>query len=376
MSKVVEGIPGYRDVWVYAQHEDGALTRPTLEILAAARSVADQLGEQVVAVLVGHGLEALRHEPIYYGADKVICVEGPSLEHYLCLPYARALEQLVRLYRPNAFLFVADEVGRDLAPRLAYRLGTGLATDNIDLRVEDYLHAPTQTVYKKVLAQVRPDFATRVAKIYTLRHRPQMATIRPGNFSPLPRNPSRRGVLEFFAPELQPEDFVIRLLEVSRIPKDPIDLEGAQVVITLGLGILRDGKGRPRSPSEAWRLAGELAQAISERYGVKVELGITRALLYAELKELEGLAVKERQIGQTGKTVAPDVYIALGVSGAVQHKVGMMRSKKIIAVNLDPSAPIFELAHYPIVGDLYEVVPELIKAVRAGKEELLTPRAQ
>jgi electron transfer flavoprotein alpha subunit len=376
MSKVVEGIEGYRGVWVYAQHEDGALTRPTLEILAAARAVADQLRQEVVAVLLGYGLDELVMEPIYYGADKVIYVDRPEFEHYLCLPYTRALEQLSRRYRPNIFLFVADEVGRDLAPRLAFRLNTGLATDNIDLKVEDFFHAPTQTLYKNVLAQVRPDFATRVAKIYTLRHRPQMATVRPGNFTPLPRDTTRTGLVEAFDPKLSDEDFAIRLLEVTRIPKSPIDLEGAQVVITLGLGILRDGSGRPRDPREAWRLAAELAEAIAARYGLKVELGITRALLYAELKALEGLAVKERQIGQTGKTVAPEVYIALGVSGAVQHKVGMLRSKKIIAVNLDPSAPILEIAHYPIVGDLYDVLPKLIEAVKKGEQELLAPQAK
>jgi len=132
----------------------------------------------------------------------------------------------------------------------------------------------------------------------------------------------------------------------------------------LGLGVLRDGSGNPRNPAEAYRLASELSSTIMERTGIPTEIGASRALIYANIKELEGLVVKDRQVGQTGKTVSPDIYIAAGISGAIQHRVGMMRSKKIIAINTDPSTPIFQLAHYAVVGDLYEVMPKLIELIR------------
>jgi len=362
---------GFRDVWVYMHHEGGELTRPSLELLAAGRKVADKTGEKVVAVLVGHGLKPLLREPLYYGADEVVYCDDPRLKDYLALPYTRVLTQMVEAYRPNVLLFVADEIGRDLAPRVAYRLVTGLATDNIDLEVEDFYYAPTKTTYKNILAQIRPDFATRVAKIYTPRHRPQIATVRPGNFRPLARDETRRGEAREFKATFDETDFIVRVKEVRELPKGPVDLENAQVVVSVGLGILRDGEGRARNPLEGWRLAERLAQAITERYGLKTEIGISRALLYAELKELEGLATADRQVGQTGKTVAPEIYIALGISGAVQHRVGMIRSKRILAINIDPSSPIFEIAHYGVVGDLYKVVPEMLDIIQreqvAGK---------
>jgi electron transfer flavoprotein alpha subunit len=153
-------------------------------------------------------------------------------------------------------------------------------------------------------------------------------------------------------------------LEETPVPKSTVDLEGAQVVVSLGLGILRDGRGNPRNPREGYELGAKLVELIREKLGVKAELGATRALIYAELKELEGLVTSERQVGQTGKTVAPEVYIAVGISGSVQHRVGMIRSKKIVAINTDPQAPIFQLAHYGVRADLYEVLPKMIEYLK------------
>ncbi len=354
----------YRDVWVYLTREDGKLTRPSLELIAAGRKVADKIGQRVVAVMLGYQLGDAPNEAIARGADAVIYADEPWLKNYLCLPYTRVLVDMCRQYKPYAFLFIADELGRDLSPRVAYRLKTGLATDNIDLEVEDYYFGKDNTTYKNVLAQIRPDFATRVAKIYTPRHRPQIASIRPGNFEPLPRDESRRGELIRFQPSPVEDDFKAEIIEEKALPKSAVDLENAKVIISLGLGILKDGEGRPRNPREGLELAEELAQLLRERYGLKVEIGATRALIYAELKELEGFITKERQVGQTGKTVAPDIYIALGISGAVQHRVGMIRSKNIVAVNTDPNAPIFDIAHYVINDDLYKVVPQLISYLR------------
>ena len=356
----------YKDVWAYCVREGDSLTRPSLEILAAARKVADKIGQKAVAVILGHGLDRVVENAIAHGADAVVYADEPWLEKYQCLPYTRVLCEMAEKMKPYAFLFVADELGRDLSPRVAYRLNTGLATDNIDLAVEDYYFGPTNTTYRNILAQIRPDFATRVAKIYTPRHRPQMASIRPGNFEPLRRDPSRRGELIRFRPTPVEEDFKVKILEEAIQRKSQIDLEGADIIISLGMGILRDGEGNPRNPREAFTLVSEILELIRRNYGLKGEIGATRALIYSELKELEGLITSERQVGQTGRTVAPQIYIAVGISGAVQHKVGMIKSKKIVAINSDRDAPIFELAHYAIKDDLYKVLPRLRSLLAEG----------
>jgi len=363
----LEELSQYKDVWVYVVVDDGKLTKPSLELIAAGRKIADKIQQRVVAVMIGYQLDNAVKEAFEYGADAVLYADEPWLKSYICLPYTRILVEMVKQYKPYAFLFIADELGRDLSPRVAYRLKTGLATDNIDLEVEDYFFGPTRTTYKNTLAQIRPDFATRIAKIYTPRHRPQIASIRPGNFNPLPRQPGRRGEAIRFTPTPADEDFIIQIIEEEKVPKSPIDLENAQVVISLGLGILRDGEGRPRSPREGYELAEKLATILREKYGLRVEIGATRALIYAELKELEGIVTKDRQVGQTGKTVAPEIYIALGISGAVQHRVGMIRSKNIVAVNLDPKAPIFEIAHYAVKDDLYKILPKIIEYLSGGE---------
>ncbi|MBI4258214.1 MAG: electron transfer flavoprotein subunit alpha/FixB family protein [Thaumarchaeota archaeon] len=353
-----------RDVWVYVEHYASEITGPTLEVLAAGRKVADKLNHKMVAVILGSGVEKLAYDAVQYGADQVIYSDHHDLNNYGCLQYTRVLYEMVQERHPNVMLFVADEIGRDLAPRLAYRLGTGLATDNIELDVADYFHAPSKTTFKNLLVQIRPDFATRVAKIYTPRTRPQIATVRPGNFKPSPRDPKRKGEVIPFFTVLTPDDFKVVVEGIEELPKSGVDLEGANCVVSLGLGILKDGKGIPRNPLEGYKLAKDLGDAVASRWGMKVEIGSSRGLIYARLKELEGIITAERQIGQTGKTVSPDVYFALGISGSVQHKVGMHRSAKIVAINLNPKSPIFEIAHYPIVGDLYEIVPKLIEEIR------------
>ena len=243
---------------------------------------------------------------------------------------------------------------------MAYKVPTGLATDNVQLAVEDY-NNPALGQFKDLLIQIRPDFGTRLARIYTPKHRPQMATVRPGSFTPLTPDPKKKGkveAVEFTAPE-----YPAKVSEVRELPPPVPDLGGADVIISLGLGVLKDGSGRPRDPKEAYRYAEELKEAIEKRYKLKTEIGATRSLLYAEVKQLEGVIGKANQIGQTGATVKPKVYIAVGISGALQHRVGMQNSAKIVAINTDPEAPIFKIAHYPIVGDLYEELPKLTKTI-------------
>ena len=347
-------------VWAYLQHNKDGLTRDSLEVLAAARKVADKLGHEVVGVVIGYGVSPSAKQAVEYGADRVVYVDAPEYGDYFNLRYIDAIYGAVVEEKPYALLFAANELGKDLAARIAYRAKTGLATDNVQLEVEDYTN-PALGSFKDLLIQIRPDFGTRLARIYTPRHRPQMATVRPGNFAPLSPDKKRKGKLEKLEPEER--DYPAKVTEVAELPPPTPDLPGAKVVISLGLGILKDGSGRPRNPREAYDLAVGLKAAIESRYHLKTELGATRALIYAELKELEGLISKPNQVGQTGSTVKPSVYFALGISGALQHRVGMQNSGKIVAVNSDPNAPIFKIAHYPIVGDLYEVVPKLIQAI-------------
>ena len=364
--KPEKNLSEYKNVWVYLQHEEGRFPPSALELLSAGREVADRLKQKLTAVIIGHNLETLVDEPIGLGADEVIHSQDEKLKDYICLPYTSILTEMVRANDPNVFLFVSDEIGKDLAPRVACRLKTGLATDNIDLKVEDYYHPPSKTTFKNLLIQVRPDFATRIARIYTPKHRPQIATIRPGNFSLPKKSASRNGKVREFKPNLKAEDFSIILKGLESIGKGSAELENARAVVSVGLGILRDSKGNPRNPQDGYDLARELAKTVHEKYGWNTAIGSSRALIYAELKELEGLITHDNQVGQTGRTVSPDVYIAIGISGAVQHRVGMQRAKKIVAINIDPNAPIFEIAHYPIVGDIYEEVPKLIDAIRSS----------
>jgi electron transfer flavoprotein alpha subunit len=190
--------------------------------------------------------------------------------------------------------------------------------------------------------------------------------VRPGNFEPLTRDPRRKGVIERLPLPLRGKSYSAVVKEMRELPRPAVNLKDAQVVISLGMGILNDKTGKVRDPREAYELAIRLKKAIEARQGLKVEIGASRALIYAELKELQGLIGKENQVGQTGTTVGPQVYIALGISGALQHRVGISRSKKIVAVNLDPNAPIFQLAHYPIVEDVYDFLPEMIARVEEG----------
>lgn len=348
------------DVWVYLQHDKSGLTRDSLEVLAAGRKVADKLGQRVVGVLLGYGVEAFAHQAIEYGADTVLLADSPAYENYLNLLFIDAISAMLTARLPYAFLFAANELGKDLAARIAFRARTGLATDNVQLEVEDYTN-PALGSFKNLLIQIRPDFGTRLARIYTPRNRPQMATVRPGNFAPLKADRKRKGNVEKF--QFAEGDYPSKVTELLELPPPSPDLPGADAIISLGLGILKDASGKPRDPREAYRFAQELKKVIEEKYHMKTEIGASRALIYAEVKELEGLIGKGNQVGQTGTTVKPRLYFALGISGALQHRVGMQNSGKIVAVNTDPDAPIFKIAHYPIVGDLYEEVPKLIESL-------------
>lgn len=367
--------PEYRGVWVYLQRDGDALSGDSKELIAAGRRVADKLKQEVVGVILGHDLKDIPKEAVEYGADRVLVVDDPALADYFSLRIVDTLDFLVKQRKPYSFLFLSTEQGKDLAPRLAYREKTGLATDNIQLEVDDYFSPAAKATYKNLVIQIRPDFGTRVARIYTPRNRPQMSTVRPGNFEPLQRTPGRKGEVEAVPLPDKGKTYSAVVKEIRELPKPAINLKDAQVVISLGMGILKDKTGKVRNPRDAYELAVKLKRAIEEREGLRVEIGASRALIYAELKELHGLISKENQVGQTGTTVGPQVYIALGISGALQHRVGMSRSKKIVAVNLDPAAPIFQIAHYPIIEDVYDFLPEMTARVESGRVAKTTTAA-
>jgi electron transfer flavoprotein alpha subunit len=357
-------LESYRDVWIFIEILKGNMPSYCLEGIAAARKIASKVNMGVGALVASDVVnEEVVRTLIEYGADYVVAVEHPYLADYEPFAYTQALEEVVRERKPWALIFMADELGRDLAPRLAYRLVTGLATDNIDFDVEDFYHGLLKEKYTNILAQIRPDFATRIAKIYTPRHRPQIASLRPGSFKPLPRDPSRKGEVYRYKPSLSDYQRKIKVLGYEVIEDKGAELLEAKLIVSLGLGILRDAEGNPKNPLEAVELARKIIDLVRNELGVKAAMGASRALIHSDVKELRGIITHDIQVGQTGKTVSPKVYIAAGISGAIQHRVGILRAGNIVSINIDPKAPIHEIAHYVIIEDLYRALPKLYEAL-------------
>jgi electron transfer flavoprotein alpha subunit len=332
-----------RNVWVFIEQEEGHIAEVSLELLSKAGEIAGQLGSQVWAVLCGFETGDLPKMVIAYGADRVLVAEDPELELYRTLPYCRVITSLVQKGLPYIFLIGATPVGRDLAPRIASNLKVGLTADCTDLLIGDYTSKKENTVYQDLLYQVRPAFGGNlIATIVNPHTRPQMATVREGVMRKAIADPNRMGEVEKVKVELQFGD--LRLKVLSRETREPsVRLKDAPVIVAAGAGV--------DSPEE-FELVRQLANALGG------EVGASRAAVDA------GYISKEHQIGQTGSTVRPRLYIAAGISGAIQHRAGMDQSSKIIAINTDPNAPIFQIAHYKIVGDVAEVLPLLIKSLR------------
>lgn len=331
------------EVWVYAEQEDGALHDVALELCGKARQLADQLGVRVGAVLAGHQVAGLADRLIAQGADHVYLVEDSRLAHYQTLPYARVVCRLIEKYHPQIVLYGATPLGRDLAPRVASHLRAGMTADCTDLQIDDVVEPRTQQLHPKLLLQVRPAFGGNIiATIVNYDGWPQMATVREGVMPLLPPDSNRRGQIVRQQVELDDTLFVVRLLERHIEPRK-VNLKGARVIVAGGGGV---------GSKENFRLIYELAGVVGGA------VGASRAAVDS------GFIGKEHQIGQTGTTVRPALYIACGISGAVQHRAGMEESAKIVAINTDPEAPIFSIAHYGIVGDMKQVIPMMIKALR------------
>ncbi len=332
-----------RNVWVFIEQEDQHIAGVSLELLAKAAEISRQLGSEAWAVLCGSQVEDLAKQAIEHGADQVLLADHPELEMYRTLPYCRVITGLVRQWQPYIFLLGATPVGRDLAPRLASALKVGLTADCTDLQIGDYLSKKENTTYQDLLYQIRPAFGGNIiATIVNPKTRPQMATVREGVMMAGKPDLNRQGRVEKVAVDIEPADLALRVL--SRETREPtVRLKDAAVIVAAGGGV--------DSPEE-FELVRELANLLGG------EVGASRAAVDA------GYISREHQIGQTGSTVRPRLYIAAGISGAIQHRAGMDQSSKIIAINTDPNAPIFQVAHYKIVGDVAEVLPLLIKSLR------------
>jgi electron transfer flavoprotein alpha subunit len=295
------------------------------------------------AVLPGKSVRSLARQLIAHGADKVYLVEDQRLEHYQTQPYARVICSLVERHKPQVVIYGASVIGRDLAPRVASALKAGLTADCTDLDIAD-VHDPLAGVtHKNLLLQIRPAFGGNIiATIVNPRRWPQMATVREGVMALLDPDPERNGEVLEEQVEFHEEDFAVKLVERHREPRR-VNLKGARTIAAGGGGV---------GSRQGFRIIHELAAALGGA------VGASRAAVDS------GHIDKAHQIGQTGTTVRPALYIAVGISGAVQHRAGMEESAKIVAINDDPEAPIFSVAHYGIVGDLHQVIPMMIKAIK------------
>jgi electron transfer flavoprotein alpha subunit len=330
-----------KKIWVFIEQEAGEIAAVSLELLSKARELAARLDSQVCALLFGHGITELAEKVVHYGADKVLLADHPELEMYRTLPYARVATELVQERQPYIFLLGATPIGRDLAPRIASATRSGLTADCTALEIGDFRHR--DKVYTDLLYQIRPAFGGNIiATIVNPEMHPQMATVREGVMKLGDPDGTRQGEIERLEPQFDEHDLVLQVLE-REMRQPGCDLKGASVIVAGGAGV---------GSKKNFRLIHELAQALGG------EVGASRAAVDA------GFISQEHQVGQTGATVRPRLYVACGISGAVQHCAGMDQSSKIVAINADPNAPIFQIAHYKIVGDLNKVIPWMIRAYR------------
>lgn len=329
------------EVWVYIQHDHEQTHETSLELLGKAKQLAAQLNGIAAGVVVGNKVDDIVKTVETYGADKVYVAKDKRLEDYQTVAYTTVLNDLIKSYEPQIFLFGATILGRDLAPRVASKVRVGLTADCTDLQIGDY--AARGEEYKNLLLQIRPAFGGNiVATIVNPKTRPQMATVREG-VMPMPKQvDDHKAQIVTAKPKLTDKDFPVTIKK-REIREKTVNLKGAQVVVSGGAGM---------GTKDSFGLVKDLAEALGG------EIGASRAAVDF------GYINHDHQVGQTGTTVRPKLYIACAISGAIQHLAGMNESGKILAINKDPNAPIFKVAHYGIVGDVNEIIPKLIKAYR------------
>ena len=328
----------YKDVWVYIEVSGDKARNVGLELIGAGRRLADELGQKLAGVIIGSGVEGIAKEVFAAGADQVYLAEGPELAQYSTDGYSAVFVDMIKTYKPSVILLGATNDGRDLGPRVACRVGTGLTADCTDLSIEQETGLVVWT---------RPAFGGNImANILCPEHRPQMGTVRPSVFKrPVP-DYSKTGEIIRVKSAAKAEDIRTKLLEVIAMSTGTCNLEEAEIIVSGGRGM-----GKP----ENFALVEELAKVLG------ASVGASRAAVDA------GWKPHMHQVGQTGKTVGPKIYIACGISGAIQHLAGMSSSDIIIAINKDPDAPIFHMADYGVVGDVAEVLPLLTEEFRKVK---------
>ena len=327
---------------VYIQQHEGKAAEVSLELVSKARELADKLKVDVSAALFGEKVSGEVSRLASLGADRVYIAEDAHLKYYTPIPYSKLMNQVVEEYKPQIVLYGATTEGRDLAPRVASHLKVGLTADCTDLQIGD--HTQKETEYKDILYQIRPAFGGNIiATIVSPEKKPQMATVREGVMRMAQPDKSRKAETVKIKTSLGADDFVSEIIE-RVMEEKTVNLKGAQIIVAGGMGV---------GSKDNFALIRDLAQTLG------AEIGASRAAVD------QGFIGKEHQVGQTGTTVRPKLYIACGISGAIQHRAGMDGSARIIAINNDPEAPIFGVAHYGIVGDLNDVIPRMIKAYKA-----------
>ncbi len=328
----------YKNVYVFVEQRDGEIQSVGLELIGKARDLAGALNEKVVAILAGDQVKHHAQYLIEMGADEVICMDAPELKDYLTEQYSQAIYQMVQKFQPSILMFGATTIGRDLAPRLAARLGTGLTADCTKLEISE----------EGELMMTRPAFGGNLmATIMCTEHRPQMSTVRPGVMQKLQRDCNRKGEIIDFAPTFDSSKFKVKLLKTVKEEKGAVDIQAAKILVSGGRGV-------------GCKEGFEKLQALADVLGGQVSS--SRAMVDA------GVMPHDRQVGQTGKTVRPNVYFACGISGAIQHLAGMEESEFIIAINKDKYAPIFQVADLGIVGDLNKIIPMLTEKLSKKTE--------
>ncbi len=357
-------LSAYKHVWVYTEQRNGKLMNVALELLGEGSKLAKEIGDdcKVCALLIGHETDHLIPELYAYGAETVYQIDNPLLKNFTTDGYTKVMTDAIREYKPEIVIFGATHIGRDLAPRVAARLDTGLTADctRLDVNTGNYINYLNKYTTldtsgmdpnsdDKGLKQTRPAFGGNImATIICPKTRPQMSTVRPGVMSKLEKDETKKGELIKVKHSVSKEDIRTEVVEVVKAAKELVSLTDAEIICSGGRGL-----GDP----SGFELIGQLAEAVG---GV---VGSSRAAVDA------GWIDHSHQVGQTGTTVKPKIYFACGISGAIQHLAGMQTSDLIIAINKDPDAPIFEVADYGIVGDLYKVVPKIIEEWKRVREE-------
>lgn len=344
---VTKNIEQYKGVFIYAQQVDNEISPIAYELLGKAKDLAADLNTDVTAVLLGSGVKGLADSLAQYGADKVIVVDSPVLETYRTEPYTQALAAVINEYKPEIMLVGATAIGRDLGPRVSARVGTGLTADCTQLEIGDFPLNPLPNKKQKhnQLLMTRPAFGgNTIATIACPDNRPQMATVRPGVMQKIaPIADAKAEVIEF-NPVLEENNCYVEILDIVKEVSTAADIQEAKILVSGGRGV---------GSKENFKLLEDLAEALGGT------VSCSRAVVD------NGWLPKDLQVGQTGKTVRPNVYFAIGISGAIQHTAGMEESDIIIAINKDETAPIFDVADYGIVGDLNKIVPLLTEAIKA-----------